>query len=324
MSDWVSFSEIKNRVTLEQVLRSYQIDWLRRSGLHQYRGRCPIHQGQGTEAFHANLERGVFHCFACGAGGNVLDFVSAMEGCSLREAALRLQEAHGDRSVRTPWVQSGGTEGRKLVTKKREGNPPLGLQLDLDRRHPYLVGRGIDATVADYFGVGYFGGRGLMSHRIAIPIHDPGGRLVAYCGRALDGAEPRYRFAGGFHKSQVLFNYHRARAAGQDQVIVVEGFFDCMRVHQAGFPNVVGLMGARLSAAQKDLIADQFSSVMLMLDGDQTGSAATTEIAAELRPACRVSQVLLPPDMQPDRMSADQIRDALRRPDERRQTIGAN
>jgi len=315
MSDWVSFAEIKRRVTLEQVLRHYQIDWLRRSGLHQYRGRCPIHQGQGTEAFHANLERGVFHCFACGAGGNVLDFVCAMEGCSIREAALRLQEAQGEGSVRMPWVQSGGTEGRKLVTKKRRDNPPLGFQLNLDRRHPYLARRGIEAAVADYFGVGYFGGRGLMSQRIAIPIHDPGGRLVAYSGRALDGAEPRYRFPGGFHKSQVLFNYHRARAAGQDRVIVVEGFFDCMRVHQVDFPSVVGLMGASLSAVQKDLLADQFSGVVLMLDGDPTGSAATTEIAAELRPACRVSQVLLPPDLQPDRMSADQIRDALRSPE---------
>jgi DNA primase len=322
MSDWVSFAEIKRRVTLEQVLRRYRVDWLRRSGLHQYRGRCPIHQGQGTEAFHANLERSVFHCFACGAGGNVLEFVSAMEGCSIREAALRLQEVHGEGSM--PWIESSGTEGRKLVTKKRRDNPPLGFQLNLDRRHPYLVHRGIEGVVADYFGVGYCGGRGLMSQRIAIPIHDPDGRLVAYSGRALDGSEPRYRFPAGFHKSQVLFNYHRARAAGQHQVIVVEGFFDCMRVHQAGFPSVVGLMGARLSAAQKDLLADQFSGVVLMLDGDATGGAATTQIAAELRPACRVSQVLLPPDMQPDRMSADQIRDALRSPDERRQKIGAN
>lgn len=87
MRDWVSFAEIKSRVTLAQVLRSYQVDWLRGSGRGQYRGRCPIHRGQGREAFHVHLERGVFHCFACGAGGNVLDLVAAMEGCSIREAA---------------------------------------------------------------------------------------------------------------------------------------------------------------------------------------------------------------------------------------------
>ena len=54
---WVNFSQIKNRVTLEQVLSGYGVDGLRRSGPQQYRGRCPIHRGEGAEAFHANLGR---------------------------------------------------------------------------------------------------------------------------------------------------------------------------------------------------------------------------------------------------------------------------
>jgi DNA primase len=107
-------------------------------------------------------------------------------------------------------------------------------------------------------------------------------------------------------------------------MIVVEGFFDSMRVHQAGFPNVVALMGARLSAAQKDLLANQFSGVVLMLDGDPTGRAAMAQVAAQLRPECRVRQVLLSTDLQPDRMSANQIRDALGSPAERRPELGAH
>jgi len=321
MSDWVSFSEIKSRVTLEQVLRSYQVDWLRRSGRHQYRGRCPIHQGQGTEAFHANLERSVFHCFACGAGGNVLDFLAAMEGCSIREAALRLQGSAGDGRRRATRVAS--EPGRsQLVTKKRDVNPPLGFSLDVDCRHPYLARRGIDATTASYFGVGYCGGGGLMRGRIAIPIHDSHGRLVAYCGRAMDGAAPRYRFPAGFQKSHVLFNYHRAQAIGDRPLIVVEGFFDCMRVHQAGYGCVAALMGARLSQAQKALLADRFSSVVLLLDGDQTGRDATAQIARDLRPACSVTELLVPEDMQPDQMGADQIWQVLTGV-ERGQKIGA-
>lgn len=82
------------------------------------------------------------------------------------------------------------------------------------------------------------------------------------------------------------------------------------------------ICGARRNQAlQKSACAP--SSVVLTLDGDQTGSAATKQIAAELRPACRVSQVPLPGDMQPDRMPADQIRDVLRSQYERRQKIGA-
>ena len=316
MRDWVSFSEVKKRVKLDRVLRSYGVDWLRPSGAQQYRGRCPIHQGQGTEAFHAHLGRNVFHCFACGAGGNVLDFVVAMEGCSMRDAALRLQGSQDGAGV--AWASEPRS---KLVTKERGINPPLGFSLDLDPAHPYLAGRGMDAATASYFGVGYYSGRGLMSGRIAIPIHDEDSRLVAYCGRAVDGGGPRYRFPAGFQKSQVLFNYHRARAASDDRVVVVEGFFDCMRVHQARFSCVVALMGARLSRAQKDLMANRFSSIVLLLDGDQAGRRATAQIASDLAPACSVT--LLPPDTQPDQMAADQIRQVLTKA-ERRTAIRAN
>ena len=176
MGEWVSFREIKRRITLEQVLRAYAVTWLRRSGVNQYRGRCPIHRGEGKEAFHANLTRGVFHCFACGAGGNVLDFVTAMEGSSLREAALRLQACIGDGSVVAGAAVAAWAE-RKLVTKKRIVNPPLDFALQLDGRHVYLQQRGISSTTADHFGVGYFRGRGLMSGRIAIPICDDVGGL---------------------------------------------------------------------------------------------------------------------------------------------------
>jgi DNA primase catalytic core, N-terminal domain len=159
----------------------------------------------------------------------VLDFVAAMEGSSIREAALQLQ-GWRDSTDRSVAPAAAGFTRRKLVTKKRSINPPMGFALELDRRHPYLARRGNEPVTADHFGVGYFRGHGLMSGRIAIPIHDDAGRLVAYCGRAVDGVEPRYRFPAGFQKSQVLFHFHWARAAGGDQVIVVEGFFDCMRV----------------------------------------------------------------------------------------------
>ena len=92
-----------------------------------------------------------------------------------------------------------------------------------------------------------------MSGRMAIPIHDERGRLVAYAGRSVTGEQPRYRFPAGFRKSAVLFNYYRAATLVGDRVVVVEGFFDSMRVHQAGFESVVALMGAALTRDQENL-----------------------------------------------------------------------
>jgi DNA primase len=94
-----------------------------------------------------------------------------------------------------------------------------------------------------------------MSGRIVIPIHNAEGELVAYSGRALDEAtEPRYKLPAGFNKSLELFNLHRALAHSTVMVIVVEGFFDAMKVHQAGFPAVVALMGSSLSDVQAEKV----------------------------------------------------------------------
>jgi DNA primase len=186
-----------------------------------------------------------------------------------------------------------------------------------------LARRGIDDATASYFGVGYFSGRGLMRGRVAIPIHDDQGRLVAYCGRTVEAGDPRYRFPAGFQKSQVLFNYHRVCVAAGDRVIVVEGFFDCMRVHQAGFAGVVALMGARLSASQQELLTSRFSKIVLLLDGDATGRTATAQIAVDLASASDVTELLLPPGVQPDQMAADRIRRVLGER-EKSQGIGTN
>ena len=108
--EWVSFAQVKAAISMRRLLEDYGIlEGLRRSGgPDHYRGACPMHQGEGREAFHCDLRKQVFHCFSCGAGGNVLDLVRHMEQCSLREAGLQLQRrylAAGNDSapLRPPW-----------------------------------------------------------------------------------------------------------------------------------------------------------------------------------------------------------------------------
>src|ERR1051325_7808950 len=121
-----------------------------------------------------------------------------------------------------------------------------------------------------------------MSGRIVIPIYNLHGQLVAYAGRALDNREPKYKLPAGFRKVLELFNLQRAMATGSRIVIVVEGYFDCVRVHQAGFPCVVALMGSSLSAAQESGLRRHCEGIVLMLDGDAAGRAATDVIATRL------------------------------------------
>lgn len=304
MRTWVDFAAIKQSVPLAPLLRRYQVK-LRRSGPDQYRGCCPIHGGQGRDAFHANLTRNVFHCFSCGAGGSVLDFVAAMEGCSLREAALRLAS---EAVVPVQPVTATASTARQLVTRKSNVPAPLGFTLrGIDSSHPYLASRGIQKATAEHFGIGWYRGPGIFSGRLVIPIHNERGELIAYCGRAVDASQPRYRFPSGFVKSEILFNLHRAAASGHHSVVVVEGFFDCLKLHQTGVPAVVALMGAAHYASQQRALLQHFAHVILMLDGDPAGRRATASLSNRLQPHASVDVIALPDGVQPDQLSSEAL-----------------
>jgi DNA primase len=116
----------------------------------------------------------------------------------------------------------------------------------------------------------------------------------------------------GFRKVLELFNLQRAVvAAGDKTVIVVEGYFDCMRVHQAGFPSVVALMGSSLSATQESGLLHHFERIVLLLDGDAAGRAASGVIATRLSGRRSVEVVRLLDRGQPDQLSSSAIRQLL-------------
>jgi DNA primase len=310
MSNWVEFATIKQAVPLLKVLKHYQVDGLRRSGKEQWRGPCPLHVGEGRDAFHVNTAKQLFHCFSCGAGGTLLDLVAALEHCQLREAAQKLA---GWCSVPvTHWGGQVVQRSQATVTEKTEGPRPLNFRLrGIDGRHPYLKSRGISERTAAAFGIGFYAGPGLLSQRLVIPIHDEAGQLVAYCGRSLDGAGPRYKFPPRFAKSKVLFNLHRAAAGEEEICIVVEGFFDCLKVDQAGFGSVVALMGAALYDRQRWLLTERFRRIILMLDGDPAGRRASDAISARLARSCSIRVIELAASTQPDQLSAQTIQEIL-------------
>ena len=318
-SQWVDFAAIKGSVAIEQVLQHYRVR-LKRVRKDYLRGRCPLPthgSAQSRESFGVDTSKDVWACHSascCQArrgqvGGNILDLVAGMEACSIREAALRLR-AWGD-VAREIGVPDQLVSKEKGAGRGQEELPRLSFTLRL-QWHPYLEQRGIQGQTAAWFGVGYYGGSGFLRGRMVFPIHDEGGELVAYAGRTMDGREPRYLFPPGFHKSQVVFNLHRAVefAARQGGVaIVVEGFFDCLKVHQAGYGNVVALMGASLSDRQSELLHRYFRELVVMLDGDEAGRRASRMLAARW-PAAYMAWV--PAGCQPDQLSSEAIERILR------------
>jgi DNA primase len=308
---WVDFKQLKADVAIEQILAHYGVH-LRRIGATELRGRCPLPShtsSRSRDSFAVNIARNVWSCRSLSCmqgrggrpGGNLLDFVALMEGCSIREAALRLQGWSGAAPER--FILPRASRPDAVASE----NPPLRFALQyVDATHPYLTSRGVTPQTVRMFGLGLYTGKGLLRGRIVIPIHNASGELIAYAGRTIDGQEPKYRFPAGFRKSLVLFNLHRATATKARTVIVVEGFFDAIAVHQAGYP-VVSLMGSTVSRHQADLLPAHFDRVVLMLDGDVAGRQGAVQIARTLSIRMSVLSITLDDDQQPDQLTANEI-----------------
>lgn len=316
MSGWVDFRGLKQSIGIEQVLASYRVE-LKRVGRNQLRGRCPLptHGSERSrQSFSVNTAKNVWACHSTSCcegrqgrvGGNVFDLVALLEGCTIWNAALRLQDrGYGRRAGINICEHQLASKGSS-ASSSPDPLPRLRFSLRL-RWHPYLAQRSVDRPTVACFGIGYYAGSGLLRHRIVFPIHDSEGQLVGYAGRSIDGSEPRYLFPPSFRKSQVVFNLHRAVRGSAGCAIVVEGFFDCLRVHQAGYRNVVALMGISLSEVQEQLLLERFQQLILMLDGDEAGRRASQQLAARLRGKVSLSVAGVPSGRQPDHLSNEEI-----------------
>ena len=299
------FGAIRDQARFETVLANYGLE-TRGQGVERMI-RCPFHDDRSPSC-SINLDKKVFHCFACGGKGTILDFVARMEYCSIADAA-RLLAGWCNLSGASP--ASAGS--LRIRPESVPGNEPLKFVLNLDPGHPYLTGRGVSEATVSRFGLGSCN-RGVMQGRICIPIRDERGRLVAYAGRwpgiNPPSGEPRYKFPRGFRKRFVLFNYYRVMTASH--LVIVEGFWSVFRLDALGIA-AVALMGCTLSREQEAIIRGSLvDRITLLLDGDDAGREATTEIALRLARHRFVHIPDLPEGAEPDTMSEDLLMAAIR------------
>ncbi|MGA9776717.1 MAG: CHC2 zinc finger domain-containing protein [Verrucomicrobiia bacterium] len=267
-SSFVDFKAVKAVITMEQILEHYGLLDKFKRGSDSLSGPCPIHKGSNPTQFRVSISKNIWNCFSeCKHGGNTLDFIARMDGVSIHAAALKAiewfkldpeamsasggEENPGD----APKSDTAPTPTPKKpapAAEKGAPNAPLKFRLDkLERSHPYLAERGLTLETIVVFGIGYCA-KGMMADRIAIPIQNAEGAVVAYAGRfpgePPDEDTPKYKLPQGFRKSQELFNIDRAIKEPRDMpLVIVEGFFGCMKLHQFGCRKVVALMGSTMS-----------------------------------------------------------------------------
>lgn len=305
-----------------------------------YRGPCPFHGGTHRN-FSVNPRRGFYYCFVCHTSGDVFRYLMSRFGMdyptAVREVARRSgivipeRPAREGPDPRAPLFSAASAAHDWFMRQLRE-HPDAGAARD------YLAGRDLPIETAAELGLGYApGGPAFLAAmqelgvaeeillqaglafrrdsgqivprfrgRLLFPIHDLQGRVVAFGGRLLGPGEPKYLNSPEsdiFHKGRSLYNLHQAKhAIRRDRsVILVEGYFDVLRLVLAGVEPVVAPLGTALTADQAALLRRFAETATLLYDSDQAGLRATFRAGDELlRHGVRVRVATMPPGEDPD------------------------
>ena len=307
--------EVAERISIVEVVSDYVS--LRRAG-GNFLGLCPFH-AEKTPSFNVNPAREIFHCFGCGAGGNAFSFVMKIEGVNFPEAVKLLAKKAGieiEERQLTPAEKKSlddhaqflrindlttsyyrsvllhGEEGeaarqylaKRLVESDISEAYKLGFAPDRrDGLVKHLRNNGVDLDVALKLGIlrkSDAGWYDLFRNRLIFPIRDARGQVIAFAGRVLDAALPKYINSPEsplYHKSSVLFGLDMALPSIRtgNSVIIVEGYFDHLALYRAGVQNVVATCGTALTSSHAGLIKRHSERVYTLFDSDKAGKKAT-------------------------------------------------
>ena len=312
---------------------------LKRTGA-DWRGPCPFHGGKGRN-FAVIPRKGLFYCYVCHEAGDIFSYMMKRFGMdyptAVRDIARRSGIVVPERAERAgpdpnePLYSAAASAHTWFAQQLRE-LPEAAPARD------YLAGRDISLETAAELGLGYAPrGRAMLEEmerlgiaeevlvsaglavrrddgsvaprfrgRLIFPIHDLRGRVVAFGGRILGEGEPKYLNSPEspvFYKGKSLYNLHRAKHAirKEEAAIVVEGYFDVLRLVLAGIEHVVAPLGTALTPDQAALLKRHAPSVILLYDSDKPGLRATFRAADELlRQSVRVRVATMPEGEDPD------------------------
>ena len=327
---------------------------LKKTG-REYSGRCPFHD-DSSPSFSVNPDKQVYHCFGCGASGGLIsfvmefdrvDFISAVESLA-SQAGLEIPKTDDDPDARRRKVLYELMESADLLYRSALKSHP-------ERNHAvdYLKNRGLTGQIAHRFGLGFApsGWRFLMDQlggdepsqkrlldaglttqnaqgreydrfrqRVMFPIRDIRGRTIAFGGRVLDDAKPKYLNSPEtplFHKSDTLYGLYEARQANRvlERVLVVEGYMDVVALAQYGVSFAVATLGTALTGQHLDKLSRQTAQVIVCFDGDAAGRTAAKRAMDTVLPflddAFSIRFLFLPEGHDPDSLVREEGTDAF-------------
>lgn len=303
-------TELVERSDIADVVSGY-VRLSKRSGANMF-GLCPFHS-EKTPSFSVSPDKQIYHCFGCGKGGGVINFIMEIENLSYPEAVEFLAKRAG---MQMP-AESEDRDSRKRVRMyelNRDAARFFYSQLSSpggSAAREYMASRRISALTAKSFGIGYApdtwdslikamrekgytdfelfdaglvrkgksgGFYDTFRSRLMFPVIDVRGNVIGFSGRILGDGEPKYMNSPEtlvFNKSRNLFALNLAKKSKNGYIILSEGNIDVVSLHQAGFDSAVASLGTSLTPEQARLISRYTNEVIIAYDNDGAGIKAS-------------------------------------------------
>ena len=303
---------IDARVPLKQAGKNYQ-------------ARCPFHN-EKTPSFSVNREKQFYHCFGCGASGNVISFLMDYERQTFVEAVETLAESLGLEIPRESYHAEKREQDNVLPLYQVQEQAAefyarqLRVHPEAAKARDYLQRRGLSDDIIQHFKIGYAppGWRSLpdtlpadrllaagltiskeagsfydrFRDRIMFPIRDRRGRVVGFGGRVMGDETPKYLNSPEtptFKKHREVYGLFELLATRikPERIVVVEGYMDVIALAQHGVTNAVATLGTATSSDHADLLFRYAPELVFCFDGDNAGRNAAWKALEACIPALR-------------------------------------
>ena len=280
-----------------------------------YFGLCPFHN-EKTGSFSVSESKQMYYCFGCGAGGNVFTFLREYEHMNFGESMNYLAERAGIRlpeQEMSPQEKKARSHKQEILEVNREAARYYYAVLMSEHGkigRAYLKKRELSDETVKKFGLGfsekysdslyrYLKAKGYQDellrdtglfmvnekegmidkfwNRIMFPILDVNQKVIAFGGRVMGDAKPKYLNSPEteiFDKSRNLYGLYLARCARSHKFILCEGYMDVIALHQAGFSTAVASLGTSFTEGQAKLLERYADSIYLVYDSDNAGVKA--------------------------------------------------
>lgn len=303
--------EIRDRADIVDLIGGY-VD-LKRSGSN-YMGLCPFHS-EKTPSFSVSPSKGIFKCFGCGVGGDVITFIMKRENLGFREAVEFLADKY---NIRLNEYKDENKEVREKRDRFYEINREAALyflqNLNSSKKAKlYLKNRMLNEKTIRSYGIGYSKDSwtdlldylkslgyeeeelfelNLVSKskngnyidrfrdRIMFPIINRNNRVIGFGARGFFDAKPKYlnsKETPIFHKGNNLFNMNIiSKESSRERIILVEGYMDVISLYNSGINYSVASLGTSLTADQAKIIKKMARDIYICYDSDDAGINATS------------------------------------------------